>query len=96
MLVLGMSCKKFRALVLVISLFLVHLASSLRPARGLVSHERFKTKHLYSQLLVPQHLDLSQQIFCNVELNGENLEAVGFDMDFTLAQVRCSAGATAL
>lgn len=42
---------------------------------------------LYSQALVPQHLDLTQQIFCNVELNGENLEAVGFDMDFTLAQV---------
>lgn len=27
-------------------------------------------------------------IFCNVELNCANLEAVGFDMDFTLAQVR--------
>ena len=29
---------------------------------------------------------LQRQIFCNVELNGANLEAVGFDMDFTLAQ----------
>lgn len=29
---------------------------------------------------------LQRQIFCNVELNGSNLEAVGFDMDFTLAQ----------
>jgi hypothetical protein len=29
----------------------------------------------------------TNQIFCNVELNSENLEAVGFDMDFTLAQV---------
>lgn len=26
-------------------------------------------------------------IFCNVELNCANLEAIGFDMDFTLAQV---------
>jgi 5' nucleotidase family len=30
--------------------------------------------------------DLANQIFCNVELNAANLEAVGFDMDFTLAQ----------
>ena len=27
-----------------------------------------------------------RQLFCNVELNGNGLEAVGFDMDFTLAQ----------
>ena len=27
-----------------------------------------------------------RQLFCNVELNGDRLEAVGFDMDFTLAQ----------
>ena len=26
-------------------------------------------------------------IFCNVELNGQAIEAIGFDMDFTLAQV---------
>lgn len=31
-------------------------------------------------------LDLRHQIFCNVELNGGSIEAVGFDMDFTLAQ----------
>lgn len=30
---------------------------------------------------------MNSQIFCNVELNANNLEAVGFDMDFTLAQV---------
>ena len=30
--------------------------------------------------------NLRTQIFCNIELNSENLEAVGFDMDFTLAQ----------
>lgn len=30
---------------------------------------------------------LSKKIFCNVELNGQSVEAVGFDMDFTLAQV---------
>lgn len=30
---------------------------------------------------------LRRKIFCNIELNGASLEAVGFDMDFTLAQV---------
>jgi len=30
---------------------------------------------------------LNKKIFCNVELNGQSVEAVGFDMDFTLAQV---------
>ena len=30
--------------------------------------------------------NLRTQIFCNIELNCENLEAIGFDMDFTLAQ----------
>ena len=30
---------------------------------------------------------INTSIFCNVELNGANLQAVGFDMDFTLAQV---------
>ena len=29
---------------------------------------------------------LKRQLFCNVELNGEHLDAIGFDMDFTLAQ----------
>jgi len=32
------------------------------------------------------NINFKHQIFCNRELNGENLEAVGFDMDFTLAQ----------
>ena len=27
------------------------------------------------------------QIFCNVELTGASIQAVGFDMDYTLAQV---------
>lgn len=36
---------------------------------------------------IPQ-ASIFRQIFCNVELNGESLEAVGFDMDFTLAQYK--------
>ena len=31
--------------------------------------------------------DLDTEIYCNVELNTDYIEAVGFDMDFTLAQV---------
>lgn len=38
--------------------------------------------------------DANRQIFCNVELNGESIEAVGFDMDFTLAQVSPNFTAT--
>ena len=42
----------------------------------------------YEADLVEMHKDQSHanHVFCNVELNCENLEAVGFDMDFTLAQ----------
>lgn len=29
----------------------------------------------------------NSQIFCNVELTGASIQAVGFDMDYTLAQV---------
>lgn len=39
------------------------------------------------QTRVPD-LDLKNQVYCNVELNEAYIEAVGFDMDFTLAQVR--------
>eukprot|EP01041_Mallomonas_annulata_P005744 gene5744-11613_t len=35
---------------------------------------------------IDAEFDLEHQIFCNRELNGEQLQAVGFDMDFTLAQ----------
>jgi HAD superfamily 5'-nucleotidase-like hydrolase len=34
----------------------------------------------------PQPDAYKTQIFCNVELNGNSIDAVGFDMDFTLAQ----------
>ena len=77
----------FPALVVKIILIVSLLASVFSFNGGRASYNRFRSMPLQSQLLVPQHLDLSQQIFCNVELNGDNLEAVGFDMDFTLAQV---------
>ena len=34
-----------------------------------------------------EEANIDHRIFCNVELNLASLEAVGFDMDFTLAQV---------
>lgn len=42
----------------------------------------------YEADLINMHKDHSHanHVFCNVELNCQNLEAVGFDMDFTLAQ----------
>jgi hypothetical protein len=31
--------------------------------------------------------DPRREIFCNTEINGASIEAIGFDMDYTLAQV---------
>lgn len=51
--------------------------------------QKQKTVFSSSLCMTHDHLDssLSKKIFCNVELNGQSVEAVGFDMDFTLAQV---------
>lgn len=46
--------------------------------------EQTAVNTIYSHVLKS---NLTRQLFCNVELNCEGLEAVGFDMDFTLAQV---------
>ena len=34
----------------------------------------------------PDMEDLTRRVFCSRELNMANIEAVGFDMDYTLAQ----------
>lgn len=36
--------------------------------------------------IIPHHLTSSSDLFCNREMNMEQLEAIGFDMDWTLAQ----------
>ena len=36
--------------------------------------------------IIPHHLTSSSDLFCNREINMEQLEAIGFDMDWTLAQ----------
>ena len=35
-----------------------------------------------------QMIDIGKQIFCNRSLNMRNIVAVGFDMDYTLAQYK--------
>jgi 5' nucleotidase family len=59
--------------------------SSLIGIRPNPLHRTRRESRLSAQVS-PQGADLGHQIFCNVELNAGNLEAVGFDMDFTLAQ----------
>jgi 5'-nucleotidase len=39
-----------------------------------------------SRNIIPHHLTSSSDLFCNREINMEQLEAIGFDMDWTLAQ----------
>jgi hypothetical protein len=41
---------------------------------------------LTSRANVPHHLISGNDLFCNVDLNMGHMEAVGFDMDWTLAQ----------
>jgi hypothetical protein len=43
-----------------------------------------RSKTLFDKLL--EDIDITRNVFCNVELNCTNIEAIGFDMDFTLAQ----------
>lgn len=41
---------------------------------------------LPSQAIVGVEDNLQRKVFCNREVNGQKIDAVGFDMDFTLAQ----------
>jgi hypothetical protein len=34
-----------------------------------------------------ESINFKRKVFCNVELHGDAIDAIGFDMDFTLAQV---------
>lgn len=51
-----------------------------------VNYEEY-AKQLLAEQSTEQSMDAARSVFCNVELNCANIEAVGFDMDFTLAQV---------
>jgi hypothetical protein len=70
---------------------LVNFILFLTAATRLEAFQTFSRKNKRFSLFASNpnviHNDYSKQIFCNVELNGEVVEAVGFDMDYTLAQV---------
>jgi len=44
------------------------------------------SSELTSRNVVPHHLVTGNELFCNVDLNMGMIEAIGFDMDWTLAQ----------
>lgn len=44
------------------------------------------SSEISSRNIIPHHLTTASDLFCNRELNMEQIDAVGFDMDWTLAQ----------
>ena len=44
------------------------------------------TSEIINRMNIPHLSITSNNIFCNIELNMEQIKAIGFDMDFTLAQ----------
>ncbi|TYI27929.1 hypothetical protein ES332_A05G209600v1 [Gossypium tomentosum] len=44
--------------------------------------------HIWSSLEGGSRIDIGKQIFCNRSLNMRNIVAIGFDMDYTLAQYK--------
>ena len=44
--------------------------------------------HIWSSPEGGHKIDIGKQIFCNRSLNMKNIVAVGFDMDYTLAQYK--------
>jgi hypothetical protein len=83
------------------TLFLLYLAVAAISSNGFRLHERIRPastswsrslSHGINSHAAPatqSTVDIVTQIHCNVELNADYIEAVGFDMDYTLAQVRC-------
>ena len=44
------------------------------------------SRELSTRNIIPHHLTTASDLFCNRELNMKQIDAVGFDMDWTLAQ----------
>ena len=67
------------------------MKSALNLLRNTTRHLRQTRRNInglqVNSIESPERGDFKRQVFCNVELNGQAIEAVGFDMDFTLAQV---------
>ena len=59
------------------------------PLHWRKSTKNFNDLRLHVNKFQAPHLDTdnTREIFCNTELTGTSIEAVGFDMDYTLAQV---------
>lgn len=79
--------KVFQKLVRFQSLSRLMLATA-TVKEDISPQQHFSESILKHTEILPLKRDMSRSIFCNVELNCANVEAVGFDMDFTLAQVR--------
>ena len=64
---------------------------AIRTPRAWRTTAQHKQHVLYVNKFQAPHLDTNndntREIFCNTELSGSSIEAVGFDMDYTLAQV---------
>lgn len=56
--------------------------------RSVFGRRAFERRLLSQAIRSPLHSTVPADVFCNVELNAAYIEAVGFDMDFTLARVR--------
>lgn len=52
------------------------------------SKDGCEAPHKWSSLEGGKKIDVRNQIFCNRSLNMKNIIAVGFDMDYTLAQYK--------
>lgn len=52
------------------------------------SRDGCEVPHKWSSPEGGKKIDISNQIFCNRSLNMKNIIAVGFDMDYTLAQYK--------
>jgi len=44
------------------------------------------SREMSTRIIVPHHLTTASDVFCNREVNMQQIKAIGFDMDWTLAQ----------
>lgn len=58
------------------------------PPETTDTNDRGQNPYIWSSPKAGQKIDIGKQIFCNRSLNMKNIVAVGFDMDYTLAQYK--------
>lgn len=64
------------------------LSESVVQFHNLGCKDGCEAPHKWSSPGVGKKIEISKQIFCNRSLNMRNIIAVGFDMDYTLAQYK--------